>query len=73
MSSNNDLRVSEEATPVEENTIVFRIDEPQVEVLKVTPEGFYVRGKKVEQDDNEAQTVYNAFVDFLKESGSLKS
>ena len=31
------------------------------EMLRVSPEGFWVRGKKVEQDDNEAQVVYNAF------------
>jgi hypothetical protein len=31
------------------------------EMLRVGPDGFWVRGQKVEQDDNEAQTVYNAF------------
>jgi hypothetical protein len=31
------------------------------EMLRVTPEGFWVRGVKVAQDDNEAQAVYNAF------------
>ena len=31
------------------------------EMLKVSPEGFWVRGIKVDQDDNEAATVYNAF------------
>jgi len=31
------------------------------EMLRVTPEGFWVRGKRVAQDDNEAETVYNAF------------
>jgi hypothetical protein len=31
------------------------------EMLRVSPEGFWVRGEKIEQDDNEAQTVYNAF------------
>ena len=31
------------------------------EMLKVSPEGFWVRGVKVDQDDNEATTVYNAF------------
>jgi hypothetical protein len=31
------------------------------EMLRVSPEGFWVRGVKVDQDDNEAQVVYNAF------------
>lgn len=35
------------------------------EMIKVTKNGFYVRGKKVEQDDKEAETVYNAFKQWL--------
>jgi hypothetical protein len=31
------------------------------EMLRVSPEGFWVRGVRVEQDDNEAEAVYNAF------------
>jgi hypothetical protein len=31
------------------------------EMLRVSPDGFWVRGKQVPQDDNEAQAVYNAF------------
>ena len=31
------------------------------EMLRVSPEGFWVRGVLVKQDDNEAQGVYNAF------------
>ena len=31
------------------------------EMLRVSPDGFWVRGKKVAQDDNEAEAVYNAF------------
>jgi hypothetical protein len=36
-----------------------------VEMLKVAPDGFYVRGVKINQDDKEAETVYNAFKAFL--------
>ncbi len=36
-----------------------------VEMLKVAEDGFYVRGKKVPADDKEAETVYNAFKEFL--------
>jgi hypothetical protein len=35
------------------------------EMLRVAEDGFYVRGVKVEQDDREAEIVYNAFKQFL--------
>ena len=35
------------------------------EMIKITQEGFWVRGKKVPQDDKEAETVYNAFKQWL--------
>lgn len=36
-----------------------------VEMLRVTKDGFYVRGEKVSADDKEAEIVYNAFKQFL--------
>ena len=35
------------------------------EMLRVSQDGFYVRGVKVPADDKEAETVYNAFKQFL--------
>lgn len=35
------------------------------EMIKVTKDGFYVRGVKVPADDKEAETVYNAFKQWL--------
>ncbi len=35
------------------------------ELLKVSSDGFYVRGKKLDIDDNEAKHVYRAFREFL--------
>jgi hypothetical protein len=35
------------------------------EMIRVGPEGFWVRGVKVEQNEHEAQTVYKAFKEFL--------
>ena len=35
------------------------------EMLRVAQDGFYVRGQKVPADDKEAETVYNAFKQFL--------
>ena len=51
----------------EPNTIVFHSGghSADTEMLKITLEGFWVRGKKVEQDDKEAEIVYNAFKEFL--------
>jgi hypothetical protein len=46
---------------VEQNTVVFQAGNPSVEMLKVGKNGFWVRGQRVEQDDKEAATVYNAF------------
>jgi hypothetical protein len=35
------------------------------EMLRIGPDGFWVRGVKVRQDDKEAEIVYNAFKEFL--------
>jgi len=35
------------------------------EMLRVSPTGFYVRGKQLEQDDTEAKQVYNSFTQWL--------
>ena len=35
------------------------------EMLRVSLDGFWVRGVKVEQDDKEAQLVYNAFKEWM--------
>ena len=50
----------------ETNNIVFYAggEEPN-EMLKITKTGFYVRGKLVEQDDREAEIVYNAFKEWM--------
>jgi hypothetical protein len=36
-----------------------------IEMLRVSEDGFYIRGEKVPVDDREAATVYNAFKEFL--------
>lgn len=35
------------------------------EMLRVGPDGFWVRGVKVPQDDREAEIVYNAFKEWM--------
>jgi hypothetical protein len=37
----------------------------QSEMLRITAEGFYVRGQRVPADEHEAQTVYLAFKQWL--------
>ncbi len=57
--SNTELSVAE-ANP---NTITCHAGGS--EMLRVADDGFYVRGVKVPVDDKEAETVYNAFKEFL--------
>ena len=35
------------------------------EMLKITPDGFYIRGVKVPQDEREAESVYKTFHQWL--------
>lgn len=42
------------------------------EILKITEDGFYVRGQRVEADDREAAAVYRAFKQFLVWHGLTK-
>jgi len=48
---------------MESNTIVLSTGIN--EMLRVDKDGFYVRGKRVNQDDKEAEIVYNAFHQWL--------
>ena len=50
--------------PAKENTISFYIAGND-EMLKISPNGFYVRGQPVPIDAHEAETVYNAFQAWL--------
>jgi hypothetical protein len=45
-------------------TISFTIAD--IEYVRITPEGFYVRGTKVDQGPNEATIVYLAFLNYLQ-------
>lgn len=50
-------------TPYNPNTITCMAGGE--EMLRIGPDGFWVRGVKVEQDDKEAEIVYNAMKEFL--------
>lgn len=47
------------------NTIKF-IARDNTEMIKIADDGFYIRGKKLEQDDNEAKIVYQEFLNWFK-------
>ena len=57
---------------LEPNTMSMIVGDSH-EMLKITPEGFWVRGQKVPQDENEARLVYNAFREFLTYSALTRS
>jgi len=46
------------------NTVIFNAGTDD-EMLKITPDGFYVRGVAVEQGPGEAEAVYKAFKEFM--------
>lgn len=48
---------------IRQDTVILRAGNE--DMLRIAPDGFYVRGKKVPVDDNEALTVYNSFQQWL--------
>lgn len=43
----------------------FTMHSGSSEMLRVARDGFYVRGVRIEQDEKEAEKVYNAFKQWL--------
>lgn len=46
-------------------SFVFNSNNPPEEMIRISKEGFWVRGKKIEQDELEAENVYKAFLELL--------
>jgi hypothetical protein len=59
----SDYTVSDIKFTAPPNTVTFISG--GIEVLSCSDKGFWVRGKKIDQDDNEAQIVYNSFKEWL--------
>ena len=63
------IRPTSNPTPVlsvtapPENNVIFHSGNS--ETLRITEDGFYVRGVKVPTDEHEATAVYKAFKEFL--------
>ena len=52
--------------PAHSDTVTFNAGQgPDSEMLRITPEGFYIRGVRVEADAKEAEQVYSAFKQWL--------
>ena len=49
----------------EDNPSSISLNSNTTEMLRVAKDGFYVRGIKIEQDEKEAEKVYNAFHQWL--------
>ena len=49
----------------EDNPSSISLNSSTTEMLRVAKDGFYVRGVKIEQDEKEAEKVYNAFHQWL--------
>lgn len=52
-------------TPLEDATVIIGPDDGTGGMLKIAKDGFYVRGVKVAVDEQEAETVYRAFKQWL--------
>jgi len=64
MTVNSSLTIKASMTSdTEESTISFRGGSE--EMLRIARDGFYIRGKRVNQDDSEAEIVYNTFHQWL--------
>ena len=57
------VQVDQEAAENSKFSVTMNVG--ATEMLRVAKDGFYVRGVKVEADAKEAETVYNAFKEFL--------
>jgi hypothetical protein len=57
--------MSESILTTTDNTNSISLNSSMTEMLRVAEDGFYVRGVKIEQDEKEAEKVYNAFHQWL--------
>ena len=62
--TNEKLRVDASGALEQSITLNVGSDMPE-EMIRIANDGFYIRGKKVPQDDKEAEAVYNAFKQWL--------
>jgi hypothetical protein len=56
--------LKKDTKPVSKNSVNFMLDNNE-EVMSIRQDGFYVRGVKVEQNEDEAKKVYDTFCEWL--------
>jgi hypothetical protein len=61
----DNIGMLEDSTSTTQIKFSLGSEDDECEWIKITSDGFWVRGEKVPQDDKEAITVYNAFKEFL--------
>ncbi len=59
------MMIAESAGMSLESDNSITLNSNKSEMLRVAKDGFYIRGVKIEQDDKEAEKVYNAFHQWL--------
>jgi hypothetical protein len=59
--------------PARENNAISMVLNNNEEMVRITRDGFWVRGVKVPQDDREAEIVYNAFREWMIYSAMTRS
>lgn len=65
MTDYNDLRMN---LVNSDSCITFSAPDP---LLEIRQDGFFVRGEKIEQDEQEARRVYDAFILWMTASGAF--
>jgi hypothetical protein len=53
-------------------SIIFNAP-PNTEIVRISPDGFYVRGVKLEQDETEARRLFDALMAFMSGRGFDKT
>ena len=64
MTVNPSLTVKSTMTPNNQESVITFTGGAS-EMLRIAKDGFYIRGKRVPQDDKEAENVYNTFHQWL--------
>jgi len=62
---NSDVNVNYEIYKPNPDAAISMMANGADEMIRVTKDGFWVRGVKVEQDEREAEIVYNAFKQWM--------
>lgn len=57
-------------TPVQHSGITFHAIDTQAELVRIAPDGFYVRGEKLDQNSSEARNLFDGLQTWLEQARS---